>query len=168
MNAKKKGLKPELRLSRALKKAGQSGAMTLALAESCTGGLLAHMITDVPGSSEYFLGSVVAYSNEAKKRLLGVKPSTIKEYGAVSSETAAEMALGVNARLKSRIGVSITGIAGPGGGSAAKPVGTVYIGIAVDSKPFVKRFLFKGTRRSIKRQSATKAMNALSTFLRGI
>ncbi len=168
ITAKRKSPKPELRLSRALKKAGLSGAMTLAVAESCTGGLLASMITDVPGSSEYFRGSVVAYSNEAKKLLLGVKLSTIKEYGAVSSETAAEMALGVNARLKSRIGLSITGIAGPGGGSAAKPVGTVYIGIAIDSKAFVKRFRFSGTRRSIKRQSAAKAMNALSTFLRGV
>ena len=110
----------------------------------------------------------MSYHNETMKGLRVVMLSTMKKYAAFSGETAAEMALGANAKLKSRIGLSITGIAGPGGGSAAKKVGTVYIGIAVDSKPFVKRFRFKGTRRSIKKQSATAAMNALSTFLRGV
>ena len=126
------------------------------------------MITDIPGSSEYFLGGVVAYHNSTKKRLLGVRLSTIKEHGAVSEETAAQMALGVNAKLKSRVALSITGIAGPGGGSEAKPVGTVYIGIAIDSEVFVKKFRFKGSRPSIKSQSATAAIKALTTFLRGI
>jgi nicotinamide-nucleotide amidase len=168
ISAKKKSIKPAERLARALKKAGGREPITLSVAESCTGGLVADMITDVTGCSSYFLGSVVAYHDKTKKRLLGVKLSTIKEHGAVSEETAAEMALGVNAKIKSRIGLSITGIAGPGGGSDDKPVGTVYIGIAIDSKAFVKKFRFKGTRRSIKRQSATAAITALCTFLRGI
>ncbi len=168
ISAKKKSIKPAESLARALKKAGGAEPITLSLAESCTGGLVANMITDVPGCSSFVLGSVVAYHDKTKKRLLGVKLSTIKEHGAVSEETASEMALGANARLKSRIGLSITGIAGPGGGSDVKPVGTVYIGIAIDSKVFVKKFRFKGLRPSIKRQSATAAIKALTTFLRGV
>ncbi len=169
--AGQKGRSPGVRLAEAVLRGGQAGqaeGLTIAVAESCTGGLLSSMITDVPGSSGYFLGGVVAYSNETKKRLLKVSPSSLKKYGAVSARVAADMARGVSARLSSDIGLSITGIAGPGGGSVKKPVGTVYIGISIDGRSFVKGFRFKGTRRSIKRQSATSALNALSEFLEGI
>lgn len=142
--------------------------MTIAVAESCTGGLLSSMITDVPGSSGYFLGGVVAYHNETKKKLLGVSPSSLKRYGAVSEHVAAEMARGVSENLSSDIGLSITGIAGPGGGSEHKPIGTVYIGISIKDSSFVKGFRFEGTRRSIKKQSATSAIDALSELLEGI
>ncbi len=166
--AGQKGRSPGVRLAEAVLKGGLAEAMTIAVAESCTGGLLSSMITDVPGSSGYFLGAVVAYADETKKKLLGVNPSSLKRYGAVSAHVAAEMARGVSERLSSDIGLSITGIAGPGGGSVKKPVGTVYIGISVDGRSFAKGFRFKGTRRSIKKQSATSALNALSEFLEGI
>jgi PncC family amidohydrolase len=159
---------PGARLAETLLKGGSVGAMTIAVAESCTGGLLSSMITDVPGSSGHFLGAVVAYGNETKKKLLGVSPYSLKRYGAVSERVAADMARGVSEKLSSDIGLSITGIAGPGGGSVKKPVGTVYIGISIGGRSFVKGFLFKGTRRSIKKQSATSAINALSKFLEGI
>ncbi len=104
--------------------------LTLASAESCTGGLVAKMITDVAGCSDVFEGGVVSYSNDVKMKLLGVKPKTLEKHGAVSGETAKEMALGVRRACMADIGVSTTGIAGPTGGTAEKPVGTVYIGIS--------------------------------------
>lgn len=104
--------------------------LTLASAESCTGGLVAKMITDVAGCSDVFEGGVVSYSNNVKMKLLGVKPETLEKHGAVSGETAKEMALGVRLACMADIGVSTTGIAGPTGGTAEKPVGTVYIGIS--------------------------------------
>lgn len=104
--------------------------LTLASAESCTGGLVAKMITDVAGCSDVFEGGVVSYSNNVKMKLLGVKPETLEKHGAVSGETAKEMALGVRRACMADIGISTTGIAGPTGGTAEKPVGTVYIGIS--------------------------------------
>lgn len=104
--------------------------LTLASAESCTGGLVAKMITDVAGCSDVFEGGVVSYSNDVKMKLLGVKPKTLEKHGAVSGETAKEMALGVRRACMADIGISTTGIAGPTGGTAEKPVGTVYIGIS--------------------------------------
>lgn len=104
--------------------------LTLASAESCTGGLVAKMITDVAGCSDVFEGGVVSYSNDVKMKLLGVKPETLEKHGAVSGETAKEMALGVRRACMADIGISTTGIAGPTGGTAEKPVGTVYIGIS--------------------------------------
>lgn len=104
--------------------------LTLASAESCTGGLVAKMITDVAGCSDVFEGGVVSYSNDVKMKLLGVKPETLEKHGAVSGETAKEMALGVRLACMADIGISTTGIAGPTGGTAEKPVGTVYIGIS--------------------------------------
>src|SRR3989304_4718180 len=97
--------------------------MTLALGESCTGGLVAHRLTNVPGSSSYVLGGIIAYSNEAKERLLGVRHETLEEHGAVSAETAIEMARGARATLGADVGLSVTGIAGPGGGAPGKPAG---------------------------------------------
>lgn len=104
--------------------------LTLASAESCTGGLVAKMITDVAGCSDVFEGGVVSYSNDVKMKFLGVKPETLEKHGAVSAETAKEMALGVRQACMADVGISTTGIAGPTGGTAEKPVGTVYIGIS--------------------------------------
>ncbi len=140
--------------------------LTLSAAESCTGGLLSSLITDVPGSSDYFIGSVVAYGNEVKIDKLGVRPATLKRYGAVSGQTAREMALGVKEALKTDASVSITGIAGPGGGSARKPVGTVFICVFCEERLIVKRFLFEGGRRSIKKQSALAALCLLAGLLK--
>ena len=126
------------------------------------------MITSVPGSSEYFLGGIIAYSNDAKKKLLGVRPETIERHGAVSAETAVEMAEGVRKRFRSTVGVSITGIAGPGGSTARKPVGTVFICVAAGGrgvKPMVRKFLFSGTRKEIKRRSATAALSYLALII---
>lgn len=104
--------------------------LTLAVAESCTGGLLGNRITDLPGSSDFFAGGIIAYSNDIKRNLLGVKAETLSEYGAVSQETAGEMASGIRKKMGTDLGVSITGIAGPGGGSDEKPVGLVFIGLS--------------------------------------
>jgi nicotinamide-nucleotide amidase len=114
--------------------------MTLAVAESCTGGLIGHRITDVPGSSAYFLLGVATYSNDAKERILGVRAETLREHGAVSTQTAEEMADGVRRLALASIGVSTTGIAGPGGGSAEKPVGTVCIAVAWDGGVWSRRY----------------------------
>ncbi len=108
--------------------------MTLTFAESCTGGLLAKSFTDIPGVSEVFFGSVVTYSNDAKQKFLGVDEKTLRNYGAVSKQTAYEMAKGARLLFSSDIAVSVTGIAGPGGGSEEKPVGLVYIGISTQEK----------------------------------
>ena len=106
--------------------------LTLSCAESCTGGLIAKSLTDIPGCSDVFYGGVVSYDNCVKMGVLGVKEKTLKEYGAVSSQTAEEMALGVKRACSTDIGISTTGIAGPGGAVPGKPVGTVYIGIAIN------------------------------------
>jgi nicotinamide-nucleotide amidase len=108
----------------------QAAQETLSTAESCTGGGLGQMLTSVPGSSNYFWGGVIAYDNQVKKALLDVDPDTLDQYGAVSHEVAKQMAVGVRSRLGTTWGLSITGIAGPGGGTPAKPVGLVYIGLA--------------------------------------
>ena len=113
--------------------------LTLACAESCTGGLVSKRITDLAGSSEVFLGGCVTYSNEAKRTLLGVSEESLARYGAVSEQVAREMAKGVRTRLGADVGVSLTGIAGPGGGSEEKPVGTVYVGISTERGEKVKR-----------------------------
>jgi PncC family amidohydrolase len=147
-----------------LLKAGKR-RMTVAFAESCTGGLASSMMTDIAGSSDYFVGSIVAYSNGVKMKLLGVKAETIKKYGAVSSQTAVEMVLGVRKKLSSVIGVAITGIAGPTGGSFEKPVGTVFICVDSPKKRVVQEFNFKGNRTAIKKRSACAALNLLIEFL---
>ena len=138
----------------------------LAVAESCTGGLLGHWITSVPGSSAYFLGGVLAYANEMKRRLLGVKPASLARWGAVSAQVALEMAVGVCARTGAEVGVSVTGIAGPGGGSAEKPVGLVYIGAAWPTERRVWRHLWlDGGRRENKENSAQAALLHLQACL---
>ena len=134
--------------------------MTLATAESCSGGLLAHRLTNIPGISEVFLLGVVSYSNSAKARVLGVDAGVIEGRGAVSPEVAGQMAAGVQALAGSSLGVGITGIAGPGGGTAEKPVGTVYMGLSLPEHSIreVRHFLFKGDRESIKLQTTDKAL----------
>jgi len=150
----------------------QAGALllrqerTLATAESCTGGLLGHRLTNVAGSSAYYLGGVVAYSYEAKERLLGVQHETLAAHGAVSEETAREMARGARDRLHASIGVSVTGIAGPGGGMPNKPVGLVYIALAAPEAEICEEHTWQGDRLSNKRQSAEAALRMLISFLR--
>ncbi len=131
---------------------------TFATAESCTGGLLGVLLTDRPGASRYYLGGVIAYQNRIKQTLLGVQTITLKAYGAVSAETALEMASGVRKKLRADIGISITGIAGPSGGTKKKPVGLVYIALANVKKAQCKRFLFSGNRLQIRTQAAKKAL----------
>jgi nicotinamide-nucleotide amidase len=139
--------------------------MTLATAESCTGGLIASRITNVPGASDYFLGGIVAYSNEWKRELLGVKEETLKNFGAVSGETAREMAEGVRSRMKADIGVSVTGIAGPTGGSEEKPVGTVHIGLATPKGTEEKKFYFPLDRERFKLLVSSVVLNWVRKYL---
>lgn len=120
--------------------------LTIAAAESCTGGLLANKLTDIAGSSDYVMDAIVSYSDNAKVRLLGVKASTIKKYGAVSKQTALEMASGIRKRSKTDIGISVTGIAGPGGARPGKPVGLVWIGYCDKKTTFAKDFIFTKDR----------------------
>jgi PncC family amidohydrolase len=145
----------------------QERSLTVGLAESCTGGLLASRITDVPGSSAYFMAGLVTYSNEAKTKFLSVPDTIIARHGAVSSEVAGRMAKGVRAAAGVDIGLSITGIAGPAGGSPEKPVGTVFIALAVKKKAFVKKFLFSGNRREVRKNSSEEALTLLLDYLEG-
>ena len=131
-------------------------AKTLAVAESCTGGYISHLITSVPGSSKYYKGSVTAYSNEVKQNLLGVKAESLEAFGAVSEEVAKEMALGARNTLNTDFAVATTGIAGPDGGTDEKPVGTVWIAVAGEKKVFATKFVFGDNReRNILRSSQT-------------
>lgn len=132
--------------------------ITVATAESCSGGLLAAALTDVAGASEIFGYGVVTYSNEAKQKLLGVKGETLDAHGAVSPETAYEMAAGLMRLSGAACNLSVTGIAGPGGGSEEKPVGLVYMGLACGGEIFVKKNLFSGDRASIRRQTVAAAL----------
>ncbi len=133
--------------------------MTIAVAESCTGGLLNHHFTSVSGSSKYMKGGIVAYSNEIKQDILGVQEKTLAKFGAVSEETAIEMALGIRQKMFSDIGISITGIAGPTGGTNDKPVGLVFIGYSKKNYDFVKKYLFHGDRKSINYRSIKDAID---------
>ncbi|MBI3158555.1 MAG: CinA family protein [Chloroflexi bacterium] len=143
----------------------QSGRK-LALAESCTGGLVGHRITNVPGSSAYYLGGVTAYSYEAKMRLIGVRPATLDLYGAVSSETVLEMAAGACKVFDADAGLAISGIAGPDGGTAQKPVGLVYFAFhSVGTRSAVSQ-VFEGNRIAVKEQAAEFALNWLAERLR--
>ncbi|MDX9702546.1 MAG: CinA family protein [Candidatus Auribacterota bacterium] len=135
--------------------------LTLALAESCSGGLVSHRITQVPGSSNYFLGGVVAYSNDMKMRLLGVHESTLDQYGAVSKQTAIEMAQGIKKISDASICCAITGIAGPGGGSIEKPLGLVYIAVTSYKQEECKQFQFLGSREEIKIKTSNEALKMI-------
>lgn len=132
--------------------------MTLALAESCTGGGLGALITSLPGSSAYFLGGAVVYSNSSKQNVLGVRCSTLDRYGAVSAETASEMAEGARALFGSDVSVAITGIAGPAGGTEKKPVGLVYTAVSVRGHIDVREHRFEGGRERIRGECAESAL----------
>ena len=138
---------------------------TIALAESCTGGLIAHRLTQVPGSSGYVDRGVVCYDNRAKIELLGVSESLLKKYGAVSAQVAKAMAQGIRTKSKVDVGLSITGIAGPGGGRARKPVGLVYVGLATSPGTSTKAFRFHGERETIKLRSSQAALDVLRRWL---
>lgn len=133
----------------------------LATAESCTGGLLASTLTDVSGSSEWFAGSIIAYSNEVKANLLGVKPAILEQHGAVSEPVVLAMAQGVLKTIGADVSVAISGIAGPSGGTPEKPVGTVWMAWAWPSGTRAKRFDFSGDRTAVKEQSVMAAINGL-------
>lgn len=139
--------------------------LTIAVAESCTGGMLAATLIDVPGVSEVFLEGLVVYSNEAKKSRLGVAPETIETYGAVSMETAREMVLKLSEQTGANVSVSITGIAGPGGGTGEKPVGTVYIGILLGSNVQVVKYNFSGSRDKVRERAMNQALYLLFRML---
>jgi len=139
--------------------------LTLALAESCTGGLVGHRITDVPGSSAYLMGGIVAYSYDAKELLLGVRHNTLYDHGAVSAETAIEMARGARRALGSDIGISVTGIAGPGGGLPGKPVGSVYICLSARDFERVEKFVWDKDRSGNKWASSEAALQMLRDYL---
>jgi nicotinamide-nucleotide amidase len=135
--------------------------LTVSLAESCTGGLIAERLTDMPGSSKYFLEGAVTYSNGAKISRLGVKSETLDRFGAVSAETAEEMAVGMRERAQTDFAVSITGIAGPDGGSEEKPVGTVFIALADAEGVRSMKFVFPGDRYLIRWRSSQAALDFL-------
>jgi PncC family amidohydrolase len=147
--------------------------MRLVLAESCTGGLIGHWITNVPGSSDYYLGSITAYAYEAKQRLLGVRPETLAAYGAVSAETVIEMARGVRQALAGDfpldqlVGVSVSGIAGPGGSTPTKPVGLVWIGVSTPDGDRAFECRWQGDRLENKVLSAERALTLLLEYLQG-
>ncbi len=139
----------------------------MSCAESCTGGLIGAAITDIPGASEVFLGSAVTYSNESKERILGVSHDTLLDYGAVSGETAREMALGAINSFSSDYSVAVTGIAGPGGATDAKPVGLVYIAVADGPRTVVTRNLFEGDRKAVREQTVSEAIGLLKEMVEG-
>ena len=139
---------------------------TLATAESCTGGYLAHLITTVPGASDYFKGSVVAYSNDLKNRLLGVRQETLDEFGAVSEETVREMAAGALQLLQTDLAVAVSGIAGPGGGTADKPVGTIWVAVGSREKILTRRLQFGKDRKKNIHLTAVHSLNLIRKFLR--
>ncbi len=140
---------------------------TLATAESCTGGLVGHLITEIPGSSEYFVGGIIAYSNSVKEQVLGVSVQTLLSEGAVSARCAAEMARGARERLAADIAVSITGIAGPGGGTPEKPVGLTYIHLSAADCEHGERHVWQGSRSENKLSSARAALRLVLRYLQG-
>ena len=141
--------------------------LKLVAAESCTGGLIGSRITDMPGSSEYFLGSIVAYAYEVKVALLDVSWETLNRYGAVSQETVIEMARGARTCLNGDIAIAVSGIAGPGGGTAEKPVGTTWIGLVTANGEWAKKYNFQGDRRQNKSFTADAALEFLVEYLQG-
>lgn len=138
----------------------------LAVAESCTGGLIGHRLTNVPGSSTYYMGSITAYAYEAKVRLLGVKWSTLEQYGAVSRETVLEMAHGVRQALAADLGIAVSGIAGPGGGTPEKPVGTTWIGLSAPDYENAWMYVWPGERLDVKEHSAEESLRLAVEYLK--
>jgi PncC family amidohydrolase len=154
---------PEFEIGKLLQQLG----LRLALAESCTGGLIGHRITNVPGSSEYFAGGIVAYSYEAKVKTLGVSWDILNSVGAVSSETVLAMARGAKEMMDADVAISISGIAGPGGGTDEKPVGTVWVGLVAADGNWSQELHFEGDREQNKASSADAALQMLLDYLQG-
>jgi nicotinamide-nucleotide amidase len=151
----------EIVVGRMLKQRG----ITLAVAESCTGGLVSHRITDAPGSSVYYKGSVTTYSNEIKERVLRVQHTTLEQHGAVSAQAVREMARGVCGLFRADVGLAVTGIAGPDGGTPEKPVGLVYVALAAADGEWVERFVWNGDRWENKARSAEAVLDLLLRYL---
>ncbi len=141
--------------------------LRLSVAESCTGGLIGHRLTGVPGSSDYFMGGVVAYSDDVKIRLLGVLPRTLERFGAVSDAAVREMAAGIRKTMNTDLGLAVTGIAGPGGGRKGKPVGTVFFGLAARDQVLASRYRFGGDREQVKRNASMMGLDWVRRFLNG-
>ena len=154
-------MKLEKAISNRLRKKG----WTLSIAESCTGGLVCDRITNVSGSSEYFMGGIVTYSNESKAEHLGIPSAIIKRYGAVSSQVARKMAQGVRKAFNTTFGLSTTGVAGPTGGTRRSPVGRVFIGIASGKRTWVRKLDLKGSRREIREKAAEESLEFLYQIL---
>jgi PncC family amidohydrolase len=146
----------------------RSRGLTLALAESCTGGLLGHRLTNVAGSSDYFVGGAVTYSYDAKERVLNVRHETLYDYGAVSEQTALEMARGARRLFHTDVALSVTGIAGPGGGMPGKPVGLTYIALSARDHEACRRFVWDSDREGNKSHSVEAALTLLAEYLRGL
>ncbi|NLE50461.1 MAG: CinA family protein [Chloroflexi bacterium] len=153
----------EARVGQRLRSAG----LTIATAESSTGGLVATRLTDVPGSSAYMIGGVVAYANRAKRRLLSVDEQTLAENGAVSEPVAREMAVGVRLLFGVDLGVAVTGIAGPDGATATKPVGLTYVALSSARGMWVRRFIWTGDRQQNRAQSADASFQMVLDYLAG-
>ena len=152
---------PEQEVGNLLRQKG----LTLGAVESATGGLISHLITNVPGSSDYYKGSITAYSNEAKVKVVGIKQDTINKYGAVSHQVAKEMAEGGRRVLAADICLADTGIAGPGGATPGKPVGLFYIGLAHQGGTYSQKHNFHGDREQNKRSTAEAALSWLKEYL---
>lgn len=145
----------------------ESRGLTIGVAESCTGGLIGHRLTNVAGSSAYLKGGVIAYSNEVKEHQLGVRSDTLRQHGAVSEETAAEMAAGVRQLLDTDVGIAVTGIAGPDGGTPEKPVGTVCFGLSAADASYTRRYQLWGSRDWVKILSSQVALDWVRRYLLG-
>jgi len=154
----------EVQIGTLLRKHGK----TISIAESCTGGLISHRITNVPGSSNYYDCGVIAYSNQSKIDILHVKSETLKKFGAVSRQTAIEMAQGIKQVSGSDLGLAVTGIAGPGGGTPKKPVGLVYICLVSNEDVVCEEFRFKGNREEIKFQASEAALDMIKKHLQAM
>ncbi|MBP5203043.1 MAG: nicotinamide-nucleotide amidohydrolase family protein [Candidatus Methanomethylophilaceae archaeon] len=141
---------------------------TVCTAESCTGGLIGAAITSVPGSSDVFQGGVIAYSNDVKMKVLGVKEQTLMDHGAVSEDTAREMAAGARSFLGTDTAIAVTGIAGPGGAVPGKPVGLVYIAVADGPRVVVSRNVFGGGREDVRSSTVSTALELLEELLKGV
>lgn len=154
-------MKPEEKLAEVL----TSARWTISIAESCTGGIVGKRITDVPGSSAYFLGGMVVYSDSSKMELLGVPEECLKKHGSVSERAASAMAFGVKESFRADFGLAITGIAGPGGGSEKKPVGLVYVALAYEEEELVKELKLTGSREDIRNAAAEQALMLACEFI---
>jgi nicotinamide-nucleotide amidase len=155
-----------MKLEKVIGDALRERGRTLSIAESCTGGLICDRITNLPGSSDYFMGGMVTYSNESKAEHLVIPLNYIKRYGAVSSQVARRMAQGVRKTFHTNFGLSTTGVAGPTGGTRISPVGRVFIGLANGRRTWVRKLDLKGSRRDIKKQAAKSSLEFLYKMLR--